>query len=897
MISSTFSGAGRVAAAIALALVLAAGGGGRALGAFSYQFSGDFTTGADVGGVEALGVSQVALTGITSGALEIWSGGVQTGSVQTWQHPTVTTDTVTFGNTFGTGPRGVARDGSGRLYAFNLDTNHNLLVFTTALASTPWRLELNQNTGSAGHLFAVEVDDAGYVYVLYYFGIPSGSHRVEVYPPVAQWSDTHRLAPLSTIDYDPAASQFHQGLAVAGDGSALWVSDRRARRVVRFTGSPLTGYVVDGGFSLDLPDGASGSVGFRGIALDEASNLLYVTDTVDNRVVVVNAATGAETALSFSAGAGGRSSLIDVDTVTSAVVVVAHETGQAVETYVLTEVPDPTPTPTPTATPEPTPTPEPGAAELRGIWITRFEWPGGTESEIKARIDAMMQSAAAAHFNAVFFQIRGQADTLYPSPYEPWSPLINGGVDPGWDPLAYAINAAHTNGLEFHAYINTHTCWQSSSQTPPANPNHIYYLHCDASDPDRRDWLIHNSSGTPVQYEESNYVWFAPGVPAFQAYTRRQVLYVVQNYDVDGVHFDRIRTPDVEYSYDPISMARFAGEGNPGALGFEDWTRDQINRLVNDIYGEIQKYKPWVKVSSAPLGLYRQDRYPGYPSSYQYGYTRGHQDAQYWIQNGAMDFIVPQIYWADGGATPDFSDLLPDWIANGGGRHVVAGQTMALGWTEINSQIGVTRSMGGAGNVIFSYGSASPNFGNYLAGPYQAPAPTPPMPWKSAPTDATIVGRVFDPDGDPVVDAQISRTGQTYKWLSCQDGFYAMLKVAPGTYTLTATKLGLGTASVENVNVAAGDVLEVDIHFGAATPSPTATPPVTPTPSPTPTPAVTPTSTPTPSATPTPEPTPSASPTPTPEPTPSATPTPEPSPSPSPTPTPEPLGVDYWRLS
>ncbi|HEY3245140.1 MAG TPA: family 10 glycosylhydrolase, partial [Phycisphaerae bacterium] len=237
--------------------------------------------------------------------------------------------------------------------------------------------------------------------------------------------------------------------------------------------------------------------------------------------------------------------------------------------------------------------------EFRAMWVSRFEWPNTNPATCQATINNIMQTLAAHHFNAVLFQIRGQADVLYPSPYEVWSPLI-GGSNPGWDPLAYAINAAHANGIEFHAYINTHTCWQSAAHLPPTNPNHLFFAHTDASNPNARDWLIHDAAGNPVQWSEDNYVWLAPGVPAYQAYIRQQILYVVQNYDVDGVHFDRIRTPNSSYSYDPISQARRLNpQSNPNNLDFSHWTRDQITRNVRDAYADIMVIKPWVKVSAA----------------------------------------------------------------------------------------------------------------------------------------------------------------------------------------------------------------------------------------------------------------------------------------------------------
>ncbi|HNO79665.1 MAG TPA: family 10 glycosylhydrolase [Phycisphaerae bacterium] len=475
-----------------------------------------------------------------------------------------------------------------------------------------------------------------------------------------------------------------------------------------------------------------------------------------------------------------------------------------------------------------TPTTEP---EFRGMWISRFEWPSTNLSTVQSRIASMMSNLEANNFNAAVFQVRGQADTLYPSPFEVWSNILsnNGNAPPGWgsfDPMQYAIDQAHLRGLEFHAYINTHVAWQATCAVPATKPtytlNHIFWDHFDADNPNARDWLIHDQSGTPIQCEESSYTWIAPGVPDASAYTRKQIMYVVENYDVDGVHFDRIRTPGTEYSHDPISEARFNGEGNPDGLSFANWTRDQFTRMLCDVYAQIMEVRPEVKVSSAPLGLYQSSSYPGYPGAcgFLYGRTCAYQDAQAWLAAGAQDFIAPQIYWADGGANPDFSEVLPDWVANNAGRHIYAGQTDNLGVGELVSQISATRTLGGEGNVVFSYGDFNNN--NFWpvysnpGGPYETPVATPPMPWKDSPTDGILIGNVTElGTGVPIVDAHVTRNGSTYTALSSGDGLYSMLKVPPGTYTLSFDKPSVGSKVVTDVEVIAGLVTRVDVELGA----------------------------------------------------------------------------------
>ncbi|MCP4251308.1 MAG: family 10 glycosylhydrolase, partial [bacterium] len=443
--------------------------------------------------------------------------------------------------------------------------------------------------------------------------------------------------------------------------------------------------------------------------------------------------------------------------------------------------------------------------EFRAMWASRFEWPDVNETTSKNTIDTIMQDLAGANFNAVFFQIRGQADVLYPSPYEVWSPLI-GGSDPGWDPLAYAISPAHANGIEFHAYINTHTCWQSSSATPPSDPAHLYYAHCNASDPDARDWLHHNVPDNPVQFSESDYVWIAPGVPAYQAYIRQQILHVVENYDVDGVHFDRIRTPwSNEPSFDPISLARFGvPQSNPDGLDLTDWTADQITRNVRDIYAAIMDVKPGVAVSAA---VYSN---PATAPSNQ------HQDAMVWAQTGAMDVLLPMMYFS-GGTGSTWDTRLQLWLAGSGGRHVVAGHITSQGVSSLLGQIALTRTRGAEGNNVFSWSSFS-YWNDYLTNVYQNAASVPSMAWKDTPTTGIIWGYLTDTGGTPIVDAQVTRSGSSYTALSTGDGFYSFLLVPPGSYNLSASHPGFAPVDVTGVSMAAGDVIQQDIAFGAVLP-------------------------------------------------------------------------------
>ena len=107
-------------------------------------------------------------------------------------------------------------------------------------------------------------------------------------------------------------------------------------------------------------------------------------------------------------------------------------------------------------------------AETRALWVTRWDYK--TPDDIRL----IMERARLAHFNVIFFQVRGNADAFYDSRYEPWAEEL-GGRHPGFDPLSVAIQEAHRRGLELHAYINVLTGWKGSA--PPRSTLHLWRTH------------------------------------------------------------------------------------------------------------------------------------------------------------------------------------------------------------------------------------------------------------------------------------------------------------------------------------------------------------------------------------------------------------------------------------
>ena len=81
--------------------------------------------------------------------------------------------------------------------------------------------------------------------------------------------------------------------------------------------------------------------------------------------------------------------------------------------------------------------------EFRGAWIQMIngQFMGMSRDQMQANLTHQLDVLEECGINAIMFQVRGEADAMYASPYEPWSRFLTGkqGTPPNpyWDPLAW----------------------------------------------------------------------------------------------------------------------------------------------------------------------------------------------------------------------------------------------------------------------------------------------------------------------------------------------------------------------------------------------------------------------------------------------------------------------------
>lgn len=476
------------------------------------------------------------------------------------------------------------------------------------------------------------------------------------------------------------------------------------------------------------------------------------------------------------------------------------------------------------------------ADEIRGVWVDA--WGAGMHNQTE--VETMLGRPGdpnsiglirEANLNAVFVQVRRRADVAYPSSMG--EPYMSGLTPSNFNALQALINAAHdtTGGkqrIEVHAWIVAFAT--SSGGNPPANS--IYYQHNNPADPDNY-WVTLDNQGN-----ETNDRALDPGHPLCQEYLADVCMDIIENFDVDGLHYDYIRFTGNNQGYNPVSVARFnerynrTGTPDPQDPAFKQWRRDQVTDLVRKVYARTMVVKPHVKISGA---FVTWNPSPTASTRSSFMNTRPYYDVYSdwdgWMQEGIIDLAVPMTYYNWASLPNDYvrwMNFQKDRKAN---RHVAVGPGIYLNsLSNAIREIKMTRDPSPAGNygqgfVGYSYRVpyTSGNFNTFKNELIKEVTPTraniPDMPWKSSPTVGHLMGQVTDfGTGNWLDGAVVSVAGPANRSMTCDGtGFFAFIDLPPGSYMLTASKAGYPQQSVP-VSLGAGDAIVQDVALGGNQP-------------------------------------------------------------------------------
>lgn len=319
--------------------------------------------------------------------------------------------------------------------------------------------------------------------------------------------------------------------------------------------------------------------------------------------------------------------------------------------------------------------------DLRATWIStvyNLDWPSAATSRIsddslrieksKEELIKVLDRAVEMNMNAVMFQVRTGADALYKSDLVPWSRYLTGtyGKDPGFDPLAFAIEEAHKRNIELHAWFNPYRVSMDMSDATKQSlniPKSVYKEH--------PDWIKTANNRFVVD----------PGIPDARKWVEDCVMEVVNKYDIDGVHFDDyfyyeayVNEMDDSQTYNKYNNGQFTNK--------DDWRRNNTYLLIKELSEKMEASKKWVKFGISPAGVWgnKSDGHPdgsnttaGIPN-----YDCAFADTKKWVEDEIIDYICPQVYWSFGTKSAPYGEVASWWsnVVRGRNVHLYIGQAL-----------------------------------------------------------------------------------------------------------------------------------------------------------------------------------------------------------------------------
>ncbi|MEL7269930.1 MAG: family 10 glycosylhydrolase [Bacteroidota bacterium] len=277
--------------------------------------------------------------------------------------------------------------------------------------------------------------------------------------------------------------------------------------------------------------------------------------------------------------------------------------------------------------------------EFRGVWIAtvvNIDWPKHPEDDIaKKKKDFLeiLDFYQDLNFNAAIVQIRTAGDAFYPTELAPWSKYLTGKEGKPYqgdeNPLEWMIEETHKRGMQFHAWLNPYRA-TFDLDTLSLAPSHDYYQH--------PDWM--------VRYGKKYY--YNPGQPEVRKQFTAIVGELVDQYDLDAIHFD-----DYFYPYkikdetfaDDLAYTKHALPNQK----LDDWRRSNVDSLVKQVHHAIKTSKPWVQFGISPFGVWKNKSTDPKGSDTRAGQTTYedlYADPLLWMNKGWLDYIAPQAYWS-----------------------------------------------------------------------------------------------------------------------------------------------------------------------------------------------------------------------------------------------------------
>lgn len=341
--------------------------------------------------------------------------------------------------------------------------------------------------------------------------------------------------------------------------------------------------------------------------------------------------------------------------------------------------------------------------EMLAVWVPYFSLDRSnqqdkSEAAFQKKFDQIVSDAKAHKMNTLIVQVRPFADAFYPSTLFPWSGYLTGtqGVDPGYDPLAYMVEAAHNAGMQIHAWVNPMRVQANGVPQTMAESNPYLLWQKDA---EKQDWCL--------SWAETDGIYMNVGIPEVRQYIADGVAEIVRNYDVDGIQFDDYFYPTEDSHFDAETYQAYCDSMAEGStvLSQQEWRKANVSSMLSSVYTTIKGIDESVVFGVSPQGNLENNEAIG-------------ADVAAWCSTtGYVDYICPQLYYNFENPYLPYNKAAEQWkalVTNhdialyfGLGLYKASSDADEGTWKNADNilarQVNLGRTLGCDGFMIYSY--------------------------------------------------------------------------------------------------------------------------------------------------------------------------------------------------
>ncbi len=273
-----------------------------------------------------------------------------------------------------------------------------------------------------------------------------------------------------------------------------------------------------------------------------------------------------------------------------------------------------------------------------GVWLSYNEIGEMLNSSrgLKTELENMVSNCKELGIRNVYIHVRSHCDSLFSSKY---FPINDNSKIYDYDVFEYMITELHNNNIKVHAWINPYRVRTTDSDIKKLNPESPVYK-----------WLTDDNAQNDRNVCILGGIYLNPASSEVQALIIKGIREIIDNYSIDGIAFDDYFYPTTNVEFDRLSYEEYKSTAKK-ALSLDDWRRANVNMLISGCYNAIKSKNENVVFTVSPSHSIKKN------------YNELYADAKFWVKNGIVDVIMPQLYF--GFSYPQeeyrFDNLLEEW--------------------------------------------------------------------------------------------------------------------------------------------------------------------------------------------------------------------------------------------